>query len=73
MRKRRFTEKQMVTLRRETDKTRMTKAAKKQKVSESVIYAQRNHFCQVEAADVKRLKALEVKTTGSRSCWLSAI
>ena len=46
---------------READKTSVTEAAKKHKVSEPTIYAWRKHFGQMEAADVKRLKALEIE------------
>lgn len=39
----------------------MAEAAKKHKVSDVAIYAGRKRFGQMEAADVKRLKALELE------------
>ena len=63
MKKSRFSEVQMVTILRVADRTTVAEAAKKHKVSDATIYAWRKHFGQMEAVDVKRLKALELENS----------
>ena len=63
MKNSRFSEEQMVTILREADRTTVAEAAKKHKVSDATIYAWRKHFGQMEAVDVKRLKALELENS----------
>lgn len=50
----------------------MAEAAKKHKVSEPTIYAWRKHFGQMEAADVKKLKALELENSRQKKLLAEA-
>ena len=61
MKKTRFSEEQMVKILREADKTPVTEVAKKHGISDVTIYAWRKRFGQLEAVDVKRLRALEAE------------
>ena len=61
MKKTQFSEEQMVKILREADKAPVSEVAKKHGVSDVTIYAWRKRFGQLEAVDVKRLRALEAE------------
>ena len=61
MKKSRFSEEQMVSILREADRSSVAEVARKHKVSEQTLYNWRKQFGQLEATDVKRLRALEAE------------
>ena len=72
MRKRRFTDEQMVAILREADQTSVAEAAKAHGVSTKSIYAWRKRFGTMTPDETRRLKALEKEMPGSRGSSQSA-
>ena len=52
---------QMVAILREADRSTVAEAAKKHRVSEQAIYTWRRRFGELQPADIRRLRALEIE------------
>ena len=61
MKKKRYTEEQIVRILRETDRDTVSEVAKRYGVSEASIYAWRKRFGSMDNQEMKRLKALELE------------
>lgn len=61
MKKKRYSDEQIVRILREADKDPIAEVAKRHGVSEASIYAWRKRFGEMVTDDVKRLKALEAE------------
>ena len=61
MKKSRFSAEQMVAILREADRSTVAEVAKKHRVSEQAIYTWRRRFGELQPADIRRLRALEIE------------
>lgn len=66
MKKKRYSDEQIVRILREADKDSVAEVAKRHGVSEATIYIWRKKFVGMQADEVKRLKALEAENTRLR-------
>jgi len=73
MKKSRFTEKQIVSILRETDRDPVPVVAKRHGVSEQSIDIWKKRFGSFQPDDVRRLKQLETKNARLKKLWRSEI